>query len=459
MWLPDPLPSGRITYRLLASEIEKDVASGRLLAGMRLPPQRELAWKLKVNPTTVARAYDLARERGLIIGEVGRGSFVRNQELVDELGRHIPDRAAMYRTEMSLLKPVFVRQTRREIDFFERIFLNPPPEIWSHPPNQGHASHRSMVAYWLRGFGLQTDIDNITLTNGAQHALHLVISTLCKPGSGIAVERFCDPGINTLANSLGLNVTTVNCGPDGLDVDHLEHEIRRKAVKVLVLNPLLQNPTTYTLSLQDRMRVIALAEELDFLIVEDDVFRDLAVNPPPTMAQLAPDRVFYITSLSKTVSYSLRIGCLVSPPRFVHKMRAAIRANCWSANPLSGHILAELIKSGLYWEMVSRSRSLAKRRMDIARAVFGPEVAPDDNDPLHIWLPLPSHWRAEAFVGRLESMSGILVTSPHPLMPNRHDVTDSIRICLGGELSEKELEQALQTIKNEMDNDGFIGTY
>lgn len=146
MWLPEPLPSGRITYRLLAGCIEKDVASGRLLPGMQLPPQRELAWKLKVNPTTVARAYELAREKGLVIGEVGRGSFVRNPDAVDELGRHIPDRSAM-RTEMSLLKPVFVRQTRREVEFFERIFQNPPSEIWSHPPNQGHASHRAMVAY------------------------------------------------------------------------------------------------------------------------------------------------------------------------------------------------------------------------------------------------------------------------------------------------------------------------
>lgn len=458
MWLPDPLPSGRITYRFLASAIEKDVVSGRLLPGMQLPPQRELAWKLKVNPTTVARAYELAREKGLIIGEVGRGSFVRNQDVVDELGRHIPDRSAM-RTEMSLLKPIFLRQTRREIEFFERIFGNLPAEIWSHPPNQGHASHRAMVAYWLRGFGLETSLDNITLTNGAQHALHLVISTLCKPGNGIAVERFCDPGINTLSNSLGLQVITVNCGPEGLDIDHLEHEIRRKPAKVLVLNPLLQNPTTYTLSLKDRLRVIELAQELDFFIIEDDVFRDLSFDPPPTMAQLAPDRVFYITSVSKTVSYSLRIGCVVSPPRFVQRLRAAIRANCWSANPLSGHILSELIKSGIYGDMASRSRSLAKRRMDIARAVFGTGVAPNDSDPLHIWLQLPSHWRAGAFVSRLESASGILVTSPYPLMPNRHDVTDSIRICIGGELSDKELEQALLTIKSQLHDDSFIDTY
>jgi DNA-binding transcriptional MocR family regulator len=458
MWLPEPLPSGRITYRLLADSIERDVASGRLLPGMQLPPQRELAWKLKVNPTTVARAYELAREKGLVIGEVGRGSFVRNPDAVDELGRHIPDRSAM-RTEMSLLKPVFVRQTRREVEFFERILQNPPSEIWSHPPNQGHASHRAMVAYWLRGLGLQADVENITLTNGAQHALYLVISTLCKPGSGIAVERFCDPGVNTLANTLGLNVTTVNCGPEGLDVDHLEHEIRRKSVKVLVLNPLLQNPTTYTLSLEDRLRVTKLANELDFFIVEDDVFRDIAVNPPPTLAELAPDRVFYISSLSKTVSYSLRIGCIVSPARFVQKLRAAIRANCWSANPLSGHIFAELVKSGIYWEIVSRSRSLAKRRMEIARKVFAPAIAPNDSDPLHLWLPLPSHWRAEAFVSRLESQSGILVTSPYPLMPNRHDVADSIRVCIGGEMSEKELEQALVTIKSQFDHDGFIDTY
>src|SRR6185295_10399148 len=168
MWLPNLDGRRGPVYRRIADAIDEDVQKGSLRAGVRLPPHRDMADHLGVTVTTVTRAYTEAARRGLISGHVGRGTFIRGQELEDQPASGTIDLSInilMPDKEVAALEP----------RMFQRRVL-PWTELLGYAPTAGHRRHREGMAEWLALTGVTASPDRIVLTAGAQNALLIALA-------------------------------------------------------------------------------------------------------------------------------------------------------------------------------------------------------------------------------------------------------------------------------------------
>src|SRR5262245_35301078 len=181
-WTPKTLRTDSPVYLALADTIAEDVASGRLRPGTRLPTHRELAEVLGVDLTTVTRGYAEARKRGLLLGRVGRGTFVRgnvpaagastaNADAVAELSQNLPPQLEPDLPAQALAATL--EELSRSLD---------AGALLKYHDNAGMELHRQAGASWVSQRVADADPDRLVVTNGAQHAIAVLLSTLASPG-------------------------------------------------------------------------------------------------------------------------------------------------------------------------------------------------------------------------------------------------------------------------------------
>jgi DNA-binding transcriptional MocR family regulator len=137
---------------------------------------------------------------------------------------------------------------------------------------------------------------------GAQSALSAVILCLSDPGSVIAAEPLIYPGLRAAAAQTGRRVVTVATDSDGMRPDALEAACRAHAIRLIYLNPTLQNPTTHTMPEHRRRDIAQVAAQCGARIIEDDPYWLLTPDAPPPVAALAPAQTIHIATLSKCLS-------------------------------------------------------------------------------------------------------------------------------------------------------------
>src|SRR5258705_9117649 len=235
-WLPNLEGRGGRVYRRIADAIDEDVQKGSLRAGARLPPHRDMADHLGVTVTTITRAYTEAARRGLISGHVGRGTFIRGQELetasssgpIDlSINILMPDK------EVAALEP----------RMFQRRVL-PWTDLLGYVPSPGHRRHRQAMAEWLAAMGSPASPDRIVLTIGAQHAILIALAVTTKPGDTVLAEELTYSGFKYIATHSHLKLRGVAIDAEGLRPDALESACRASRARVLYCMPRLQNPTS-----------------------------------------------------------------------------------------------------------------------------------------------------------------------------------------------------------------------
>ncbi|HYS25196.1 MAG TPA: PLP-dependent aminotransferase family protein, partial [Vicinamibacterales bacterium] len=239
MWLPNLEGRRGPVYRRIADAIDEDVQKGSLRAGARLPPHRDMADHLGVTVTTVTRAYTEASRRGLISGHVGRGTFIRGQEIEDESsnGIDLSINILMPDKEVAALEP----------RMFQRRVL-PWTELLGYVPTPGHRRHRQAMAEWLAVMGTPASPDRIILTTGAQHALLVALMATTRPGDTVLAEELTYSGMKDLARQSHLKLRGIPMDAEGLRVDALESACRSAKARVLYCMPRLQNPTSAVMS-------------------------------------------------------------------------------------------------------------------------------------------------------------------------------------------------------------------
>lgn len=443
IWLPrlEGRPGPR--YLAIAQALQEDVEEGRLGMGSRLPTHRELAGRLGVTVGTVSRAYLEAERRGLIEGQVGRGTFVRP---------HGTSRAFTIRREdevildLSLnLAPVAGTAPALAaalLDLARRGDLAP---LLTYQHELGLPAHRAAGAAWLARAGVRTGPEGVAVTSGAQHALHACLTALTRPGEAILLEALTYPGAKVLAGQLGLRMRGVALDEEGLRPDALEAACREERTRVLLTMPTLHNPTTATQSAERRRQILAVAERHDLIIVEDDIYGFLLESPPEPFAALAPERCIYLASLSKSVAAGLRVGYVAAPAEWLGRIGAAIRGTIWMTSPLLAEIAARWIRDGTAARLTAERRDFARHRQALAaRALVGQRI---ESNPasFHLWLHLPEPWRWSDFAAAAENR-GVRVTPPDLFATGRGAIPHAVRLCLSAPESETRLEAGLGTL-------------
>lgn len=182
---------------------------------------------------------------------------------------------------------------------------------YGHP--YGYHPLREHVQQALGQHGLQLDTDQVLLTQGASQGLDIVIRTLLRPGDVIVVEQPCYANFLQSLRLAGLLVLGVPRNGEGLCLDTLESLARQHAIKALFVNTVLQNPTGTSLGMSNAFRLLQLAEQYDFRVIEDDVSRDLMPGLGPMLVALAgTGRVVYVSGFSKSIMPSMRVGYIVA---------------------------------------------------------------------------------------------------------------------------------------------------
>jgi DNA-binding transcriptional MocR family regulator len=444
IWAPDLRQRRGPRYLAIAEALAEDAGAGRLRAGARLPTHRELADRLEVTVGTVTRAYAEAARRGLVSGEVGRGTFVRapvrlvplpagEPDLVD-LSANLPP-SAPGQTEAGALARALGRLARRK-DL---------ARLLAYPPDGGIREHRAAGAEWVRRSGLTAPLERVLVSSGSQHGMTAVFAALFGAGDVVATEALTYPGMKTLAGLLSLRLQGLALDQEGLRPDALAAACRARRPKALYCVPTLQNPTTAVMAEARRQEIAAIAREHGVLIVEDDVHGRLLDRRPRPLSTFAPEQSVYLTGTSKVLAPGLRVGFIVAPEALVPRIAAAIRGTTWMAAPLMAEIAARWIEDGTAETILGRKRREAAARQRLAvQALNGAEVRTHP-DAYHLWLPLPKPWRSESFV-EAARRRGVAVTAAAAFAVGRGAAPDAVRVCLGAARDRGELERGLRVL-------------
>ncbi|WP_194787972.1 PLP-dependent aminotransferase family protein [Pseudomonas sp. UFMG81] len=448
MWVPQISESHQPMYLTIADALARDIASGTLRRGERLPTLRELAQALDVTPGTISRAYMEASRRGLTHGEVGRGTYVLDrigekpqQPVVDRSPAAHAQRAE--ELDLSIIKPYgdtlqyWLRNALVELAGAEHL-----EQALDYPPDGGHPAHREAGAQWLRHWLPGAQWQQVVITSGAQHGLMVALSAMTEAGDLVLCESLCYPGIISAAHGLGRRLRGVPMDEQGIIPEALREICQRERPAMLVCVATCQNPTTAIMSNARRAQIAALAEEFDFLLLDDDIYGFLATDADTRpLSTFAPERSIYLTSLSKSVAPALRTGYLYSPARMLSRLTSMVRSTVWMPSPLTAQLASQVINQGLDGQLIRLHRAEAAARQAIAREVLGDAVRAQPYS-YHIWLNLPEQWRSDEFA-LLARANGVIVMSASQFQVERGDDPRGVRVVLMSPTSREELRFAL----------------
>ena len=446
MWAPDLEIHPGPRYLAIADAISRDLAEGRLAPGARLPTHRDLADLLGVTVGTVSRGYAEAARRGLVSGEVGRGTFLR-QRLPEyaplastSLGTNVVDLSLNYPpTGLGETQAQLFQQTLHGLSRRDDL-----PPLLGYPPDGGSAVHRQAGAAWIAGAGLAASPEHVLVCSGSQHALATVFASLLKPGEAILTEALTYPGMKAAASLLHLRLHGLTMDEHGLLPDALETACRTTGAKVLYTVPTIHNPTARVMPEERRRRIASIAEAHGVVIVEDDIHALLPEARPRPIAFFAPQTTYYLAGTSKMLAPGLRIAFILAPAAGVEKVAQSIRATTWAAAPLMAEIAATWLRDGTAATIVAERRREATVRQALARRILaGCEVEGHPNAH-HLWLHLPEPWRSDGFTAAT-LRRGVKVTPSEAFVVGRGLAPHAVRVCLGGP-SPADLERGLRVL-------------
>lgn len=445
IWPPKPEELRRPAYRFLAEALIKSVDAGELRAGDRLPTHRDLAYELNLSVQTVSRAYDELIRRGVIVGEVGRGTFVRSGRN-DTKTPFLPDNQYGTLVDCSILKPVFedlhMEEMRKAlIKLGEDL---PASAISSFRPSGALQSYSSAAQKWLKLCGLEPQSHGLLLTNGNTSAMTIALMTAASPGELVVTEEIGHHTLKPLTRYLGLRVHGLEIDDLGVIPEAFEKICERTAVKAIFLQPTGLNPCAFTMSVGRRAALVDLARKYDVLIIENDAWGPLQPERPEPIAMMAPERTFYFTSLTKCIMPGLRFGFLVVPETYESAVANRHMVTNWMATPLMVEIGSRWIEDGTAEKLMYWQRDALDERNRIASRVLSEVTFNSSKNGMHIWLPMPGSWSEEEFVAHAR-LNGVAV-GPGSSFELTDAIRDTgIRICLGATTAEA-LEHGLKVI-------------
>ena len=444
-WQPNLAEIAGPRYLAIAEALAHDIAEGALQAGERLPTHRDLAWDLGVTVGTVSRAYAEAERRGLISGEVGRGTFVRNPSGGERLLLSEADEGEGD-ILLNFAFPPPCGEERHYGPALAALAKDPGvATLFDYHPHAGLARHRAAGAAWLARSGVEADPRHVVLTAGAQNAIAVSLATLTQPGDRVLCEQLVYPGILPLARHYGLRLEGVALDEQGLCPEALEAACQNNGVAALYCVPSYQNPTTAIMSEARRREIVAVAERHDLTIIEDDIFGLMSEERMTPLKALAPERVLFLTSLSKSVAPALRVGFLAGPPALSDRLAATLRAICWMAPPLTAELAARWIEDGTADEILRERRREANARLAIAHEILAPWSPLGPRGAISLWLHLPEPWRSADFAAEAQRR-GVVVSPAEACTVGRQTVAHAVKISLGPPRTRARLQEGLERL-------------
>lgn len=419
----------RSRYKTLVDAFAADIRSGKLLPGTRLPTHRQLAATEGLALVTASRVYAELEAMGLVSGETGRGTFVRETSLPPGLGMD-QKVVAVGMTDLNFNYPSLPGQADLLRSALRQLASSGDLEsLLRYQPHAGRTHERASIARHLGTRGLTVEAEQVLVVSGAQHGLAVTMMALLQPGDVIAADALTYSGFKVLAESLHLEVLPIPVLEHGPDLEALERLCRQRRVRAVYSMPTIHNPLGWVMDAAQREALVTIARQHDLLIIEDAAYAFLAENPPAPLAYLAPERTVYVSGLSKSVATGLRVGFIAAPAEKVPALERAIRATTWNTPGVLTAIASTWLDDGTVTQLEAQKRLDAQARQSMAREVLAGLPWVGHPSSYFLWLPLPEDARAEQIVKEL-MREQVSVSTAEPFATSAH-VPHAIRLALG----------------------------
>ena len=311
-----------------------------------------------------------------------------------------------------------------------------------------HPELVGVAASWLR-----MPAERLSLTDGAHHGCLIAMMAGGLAGRPIAMDAAAYTGALEQARALGSPIMGCTVDVEGMTPESLRAICERgraqgKPVAAVFCTVTVHNPLGCTASLERREQIVAIAREFDLLLLEDDTYGFMEPNAPARLHDLAPERTFYVGSLSKSYAPASRTGFLVSPERFDAAVAAAVK-NTATGSSLVHHIAAcSLLADGTVDEVIVAKNAEGTRRNEAARAVLGDRCWPGAPAAWHLWVALPSAVTAQAFEERMRAR-GVCLSGGNWFV-TREGAPHGFRIALGGEVDAAIAQRGAELVAEEL---------
>ena len=447
LWKPRIEADAKSKYLGIVEALEADIYSGYVKAGDRLPAQRAIAEALNVDLTTVTRAFNEARRRGLIDATTGRGSYVRHH-VESKLISHISEARPLLDLSMNNPpQPESAGLQQHIPQGIAQLIAGADRVLQLHyQDSAGNPHDRSAAAGWLRQTIDSVTVERTLITGGAQSALYAILHCMAQPGDIIACGEFVYPGLKSAAEQLRLTLQPLTMDEEGVLPDAFEQAYRLHAMKAIYLVPSMDNPTTATMSLLRRQQIVTIADEYDITIIEDDPYSPLQTEPVKALVDLAAERTWYIRTLSKCITPALRLAYVIAPSNSkALGLTNVLRAMSVMASPLMAALVSRWIYDGRINRFAEAIREENRLRQQIAGQVLTGMEFYSHEEGHHIWLQLPTYWQASAF-SEQATVLGVSVVACNSFGFSENQ-RQAVRLSLGLSPDHATLSQALTILR------------
>src|ERR1700704_1211712 len=432
----------KFEYAKLADAVAAEIASGALKPGDRLPPQRAFAYERKIAVSTASRVYTELLRRGLVVGEVGRGTFISG-EARRGIAASTEPRGA--RIDLEFNYPLLPGQSALIARSLEG--LNRPETLdiaLKQATSIGTQTARNISAAYLtrQNRDWSPKPEQLVFTANGRQCIAASLAAVVPPGGRCGVEALTYPFVKGIAARLGITLVPLAMDENGVRPDGVQKAHREARLSALYVQPVIHNPLGMTMPQARRVDLLRVVEKLDLTVIEDMVYGFLDDVPP--LAASAPDRCVVLDSLSKKVAPGLSLGFVVPPPRLRENVMASVRSGGWTASGFAFSAAQQLMGDGTAAELARLKRNDAQQRQKIAANCLSGFQLQTNSKSYHLWLTLPPHWRSQTFVAAA-ARRDIALTPSTTFAVSAGHAPNGVRLALAAPPIDQ-LEMALRTL-------------
>lgn len=457
IWHPDLTGVGRAKYLALAEAIRSGIRDGHLNVAEKLPPVRELAYQIGVTPGTVARAYGVLIDEGLLEAGVGRGTFVAAPKRDGPISPLVP--AALEQTDdtstVQLMSPKMPDLGQGDVlragmrHFAEtasaRDLLHYPSRLTDFPA-------RKIFCHDSQNCGIGSfSPDDVVLSHGGQSGIVMILQTVLHGSAPVVLlDELSYAGFRRAAELCRAEFIGVPWDTDGPDPVAFEALVQAHKPQAFCTSAEVCNPTGKSTTLARRKEIAAIAKQHGVHIIDDDCYGLFRGNTPK-YREILPELGWYVTSPSKSLTASLRLGFVVAPDGWANALIRSATFNSFGiARPITD-LYSFAMRHPEIKGIQERIRQRINSDVQAAAAILAPHSTNCSDDVPFLWLDLPRKWRAGEFCQAAEGR-GILIRSAEDFALRESRRVHAVRIAINGQIPHETFATAMRELRDLLDS-------